>query len=145
MLYFVLLFALVCRLILEKRKISTQAVLFIGVLTSLISYLLVTDWQTISYDPCTEYSPFHHPNLFQNNSFLHSLPDHQPVNASKTSTLVTNTSFTLHPAIMFGFSNQELIAENYSTRFVCQKSNSCLVAMCKSKQQPTLLDIFRIE
>ncbi len=26
-------------------------------------YLLLGDWQTIPYDPCTEFSPFHHPNL----------------------------------------------------------------------------------
>ncbi len=28
-------------------------------------YALLTDWQAIPYDPCTEYSPFHHPELFQ--------------------------------------------------------------------------------
>ena len=26
-------------------------------------YIFLTDWQAIPYDPCTEYSPFHHPEI----------------------------------------------------------------------------------
>jgi len=31
---------------------------------TITGYLLITDWQAIPYDPCTEYSPFHHPRLY---------------------------------------------------------------------------------
>ena len=30
--------------------------------------LILTDWQAIPYDPCTELSPFHHPNIVANYS-----------------------------------------------------------------------------
>ena len=39
-----------------------------AIILTMLGYLIVTDWQTISYDSCTEFSPFHHPNLtYQNN------------------------------------------------------------------------------
>ncbi len=33
---------------------------------SVAGYLLLGDWQSIPYDPCTEYSPFHHPEIVWN-------------------------------------------------------------------------------
>ena len=37
---------------------------------TLLSCLLMTDWQALPYDKCTEYSPFHHPEIFQNSPTL---------------------------------------------------------------------------
>ncbi len=37
-----------------------------GILTTVMGYLLLTDFQAIPYDPCTEYSPFHHPEITDN-------------------------------------------------------------------------------
>ncbi len=55
-----------CRVLLQKIKLNSQIILIIGILMSITGYLLVCDWQTIPYDTCTEYSPFHHPDQFQN-------------------------------------------------------------------------------
>ncbi len=54
-----------CRAVLQRINISSQTIRIIGFLLSITGYALLTDWQAISYDPCTEYSPFHHPELFQ--------------------------------------------------------------------------------
>ena len=43
-------------------------ILLIGVSITMTAYLLLTDWQTIPYDPCTEYSPFHHPEILKDQS-----------------------------------------------------------------------------
>ena len=39
-------------------------ILLLGVVITVAGYLLLTDWQAIPYDPCTKYSPFHHPEKF---------------------------------------------------------------------------------
>ncbi len=49
-------------------KLTSQFIMIIGLLMSIAGYVLVCDWQAIPYDPCTEYSPFHHQELFQNES-----------------------------------------------------------------------------
>ena len=40
---------------------------------TVIGCILFADWQAIPYDPCTEYSPFHHPEITQNYSIKQSL------------------------------------------------------------------------
>lgn len=35
---------------------------------TILSCVLMTDWQSIPYDPCTELSPFHHPDIVSNYS-----------------------------------------------------------------------------
>ena len=54
------------RVFLQKIRVSTQIIALIGLVMAVIGYLLATDWQAIPYDPCTEYSPFHHPELYEN-------------------------------------------------------------------------------
>ena len=34
-----------------------------GLICTLVSLLIMTDWQAIGRDPCTDHSPFHHPQL----------------------------------------------------------------------------------
>ena len=51
------------RLYLQKIKIPSNLLLLIGIIVTTTGYLLLTDWQTIPFDPCTEYSPFHHPEI----------------------------------------------------------------------------------
>ena len=51
------------RLILQLLKMSSQAIMLLGIFVTMFSYLVITDWQTIPYDPCTEFSPFHHPDI----------------------------------------------------------------------------------
>ena len=52
---------------------SSQMIVLTGIITTMCGYLIVTDWQTIPYDPCTEYSPFHHPEIvqyYENNTII---------------------------------------------------------------------------
>ena len=58
------------RLILQLLKMSSQAIMLLGMFITMLSYLVITDWQTIPYDPCTEFSPFHHPGIT-----LHNMSD----------------------------------------------------------------------
>ena len=51
------------RFALQKFKFSSNLLLLIGIVMTMVSYVFLTDWQTIPYDPCTEYSPFHHPEI----------------------------------------------------------------------------------
>ena len=55
------------RLVLQKFKLRNNILLLIGMFVTTIAYLVLADWQTIPYDPCTEYSPFHHPEIIKNN------------------------------------------------------------------------------
>ena len=41
--------------------------MLLGIFITMLSYLTITDWQTIPYDPCTEFSPFHHPGITSHN------------------------------------------------------------------------------
>ena len=50
-------------IILQKIKLSSQTIAIIGLLLTFSSCVLMADWQAIPYDECTEYSPFHHPEL----------------------------------------------------------------------------------
>ncbi len=108
--------------------------MIIGILISISGYLLVTDWQTIPYDPCTEYSPFHHPDLFYNNS---NIPDKQPV--SDNPNFIVDTSFILNPILTYN--SKKIPERKYSTyplNFVCERSTSCPVC---GKQANNQLDI----
>ncbi len=42
---------------------ENRTLAFIGVIGSIIGASLIADWQAIPYDPCTEKSPFHHPDI----------------------------------------------------------------------------------
>ncbi len=39
---------------------------------------LMADWQAIPYDPCTEKSPFHHPDIIRNRTFIDTYPPSLP-------------------------------------------------------------------
>ena len=52
--------------ILQKLKVSSQLIAIIGILMTILACVSFADWQAIPYDPCTEYSPFHHPEITQN-------------------------------------------------------------------------------
>ncbi|CAI8044643.1 hypothetical protein GBAR_LOCUS24744 [Geodia barretti] len=44
-------------------KISSYLLTVLGMVCTIIALLIITDWQAIGRDPCTEYSLFHHPEL----------------------------------------------------------------------------------
>ncbi|XP_064385763.1 uncharacterized protein LOC135334489 [Halichondria panicea] len=77
--YFVLVLSIpllggsISLLVFQRLKMSSQMIVLTGIITTMCGYLIVTDWQTIPYDPCTEYSPFHHPEIvqyYENNTII---------------------------------------------------------------------------
>ncbi len=50
----------------------------IGITGSIIAASLMADWQAIPYDPCTEKSPFHHPDIAHNRTFIDTYPPSLP-------------------------------------------------------------------
>lgn len=61
--YFIVMFLLFCSLILQQIKLASRTIAIIGLVMSIIAAVLMADWQSIPYDPCTEFSPFHHPGV----------------------------------------------------------------------------------
>ena len=51
------------RLIFQHLKLNSRIIAIIGLLMTMISFILMADWQSIPYDPCTDLSPHHHPDL----------------------------------------------------------------------------------
>ena len=46
-----------------QKKLNSRLIAIIGTTISIFGLAALADWQSIPYDPCTEYSPFHHPEL----------------------------------------------------------------------------------
>ena len=51
------------RVIIQEFKINNRMIAMLGVTASIVGAALIADWQAIGYDPCTQFSPFHHPEL----------------------------------------------------------------------------------
>lgn len=50
-------------LILQQMKLASRNIAIIGLVVTITAAVLIADWQSIPYDPCTEFSPFHHPEV----------------------------------------------------------------------------------
>jgi len=51
------------RLFLQCLKMNSRIITILGIVFSVIGLTIMADWQSIPYDPCTEYSLYHHPEL----------------------------------------------------------------------------------
>ena len=51
------------RLIKRLVNVNNRVIAVLGLSISLLGTFLMADWQSIPYDPCTELSLFHHPEL----------------------------------------------------------------------------------
>ena len=49
--------------LLQSLKVKSYGLTLLGMLTTMTSLLLMTDWQAIGHDPCMDYSLLHHPHL----------------------------------------------------------------------------------
>ena len=47
----------------QAIKLNSRIITILGILSSVIGLTLMADWQSIPYDPCTEFSLYHHPEL----------------------------------------------------------------------------------
>lgn len=43
-----------------------QTIGIFAIITVMSAYFIISDWQAIPFDPCTNCSPYHHPNLLKN-------------------------------------------------------------------------------
>ena len=77
------------RLFLNLLRVNTRVIAMIGVTTSIVGAAVIADWQSIGYDPCTQFSPFHtsEPPHFAFDSHTNNLSFVQQV---------SNSSFELH-------------------------------------------------
>ena len=64
----------ICSLTLQCLKLRIHTMAIIGITGSIMAASLISDWQAIPYDPCTEKSPFHHPNIVHNMTFVDTFP-----------------------------------------------------------------------
>ena len=51
---------LLYRTVLQRLKIKPQAIGIVAILAIISGYVVISDWQAIPYDPCTQCSPYHH-------------------------------------------------------------------------------------
>ncbi len=47
-------------------KVKPQVTGIVAIIAIISGYLIISDWQAIPFDPCTNCSPYHHPNLLKN-------------------------------------------------------------------------------
>ncbi len=58
-------------------KLSTRNTALIGVIGFFIGASLLADWQAIPSDPCTEQSPFHHPDIVNQTYYYSTLQEYK--------------------------------------------------------------------
>ncbi|XP_064399677.1 uncharacterized protein LOC135346102 isoform X2 [Halichondria panicea] len=120
--YFILAFTIpkvvgsILLILLQKIGVSVQVVGIIGILITICGYLVMTDWQTIPYDPCTEYSPYHHPELLQNVTAMNY--------TSRYSTAATSSSLLLQSSIKYNFENNR--TQSLSLQLPIQMFERCM-------------------
>ena len=56
------------RLFMQSLKINSRIITILGMVFSILGLAIMADWQSVMYDPCTEYSLYHHPELARNHS-----------------------------------------------------------------------------
>ena len=109
-----------------KLKLSNQAITFFGLHLTIAGYLLLGDWQAIPYDPCTEYSPFHHPEMIQNGSIVipYEILNKNPTVYNRS--LPTLKDVYVSSRAQMTFSDRVVTAKAFpSMKLVCDKTESC--------------------
>ncbi len=115
-------------------KVSNQAILIMGMLTTITGYLLLTDFQAIPYDPCTEYSPFHHPEITNYNESIGHVPSFNThlhsniINYTTPPRLATLTSLHFSNTASFDFTTDKSSIElNFGTgdNYTCKHVTEC--------------------
>ena len=105
-----------------RLKLSNQAITFFALLLTVAGYLLLGDWQAIPYDPCTEYSPFHHPEMIQNGSIVapHEILNKNPIVYNHSLPTLKNVYVSSRPQMTF--SDRVTFS---SVKLVCDRTDSC--------------------
>ncbi len=109
-------------------------IVLIGIITTMCGYLIATDWRTIPYDPCTEYSPFHHPEIAQYYDNIHSVIVGKFQDVDFTSPKLKGVKFLSNIELIFAdgnFSFESDLRINLS----CSRVDTCTCAL----RNPTCL------
>ncbi len=120
------------RLIFQCARLSNQGITLVGILTTVTGYLLLTDFQAIPYDQCTEYSPFHHPGIIDHYKF--SSPNENLRNTTFMTSQSMSTSLPKLKDIQFSsnldvkFGDGPLFHTNFgmTSKFLCHQVQDCL-------------------
>ena len=131
-------------IILQKLKASSPLIAIIGILMTLSGCALIADWQAIPYDPCTEYSPFHHPELTHNDTLTSTV---NPMNTSFNQPTNTPTSLSevhLSSNIEFAFVNLTTNTNfQVDIKVTCHNVESCVCSHLSSiTDKPKQLCLF---
>ncbi len=114
------------RLIFQYARLSNQGITLVGILTTITGYLLLTDFQAIPYDQCTEYSPFHHPGITDYYKF--PLPNTFMTSQSMSASLpkLKDIQFSSNLDVKVG--DGSLLHTNFgmTSKFHCQQVQDCL-------------------
>ncbi len=111
------------RVCLQRIKTSTQMITFIGIAMTIVGYLLVADWQTIPYDPCTEFSPFHHPGRFENYTVLRAYTKPTSLYAPTTVPVSMNVQGSMD--VKMNFDNLTYSKSSPSLNVICRVDKHC--------------------
>ncbi len=121
------------RLIFQCAKLSNQGITIVGILTTVVGYLLLTDFQAMPYDPCTEYSPFHHPEIidyFDNTSQVSIFENEDIFSMSEpvTESVLKLKSIQFSSNVDIKINDDHLFNTNLgqTTEFKCQQVEECL-------------------
>ena len=122
-----------CRFILQKLRANSRIATIIGILLTVSGCALIADWQAIPYDPCTEYSPFHHPEVTQNYSVEQQHNDtllHYTTKRQLQTELIRTTLLTeihLHSSIEMKFTDESTVKIKIPVdmKLTCQPVDEC--------------------
>ena len=104
-----------------------------------VGCLLFGDWQAIPHDPCTDYSPYHHPEI------INTLSNHSSMQHLRTVNVAPKIS--MHSVAQLNFQGRSFVVDSVSgegdlqlsceevSDCSCRKSTLCLSATGLSKKQ----------
>lgn len=118
-------------LILQHVRLDNRIIAILGILMTIVASALIADWQTIPYDPCTELSPFHHPERENHTTLMQrsvlSVPQAdvncRKVDMNRTTASVLD-SITINVQIQIQVNSFETHLTNTVTSH-CQRVHSC--------------------
>ena len=59
------LYSVSCRILLQYLRMNNRIMFIVALLISVAAAVLLADWQSLPYDPCTEFSLYYHPELVE--------------------------------------------------------------------------------
>ena len=109
-------------------KFSIQGITLLALVPTIIGYLLLGDWQAIPYDPCTEYSPFHHPEMIQNGSIVKLVPQtYSDVSGNQLGFRQNSPNIKISSDVQFTLNNRlvDTVSTVASWKLPCFRTETC--------------------